>query len=140
MAKSDKCALDDQQSLIRRLALHAAIRVADSKIYSSVMAFKAFSLPDRDIDSVDAIAYACYNAREDHLHTVRGGSLKNGAKDHDPAAPHYAALATEAVCRQECDDSANETADIVDGSDHSFGIGTRIVKVPTKRIQTNHSA
>ena len=107
------------------------------------MALEAFSLPNGNIDRIDAITDASHNTGDYQLDTSRRRGLQDCAEDHYPAPPHDTPLAAEAVCRQKRNDGAHETSDVIYGGNDTFEIGTRIIEISAERRQaddgTQHS-
>ena len=84
------------------------------------MTFETLGLPDRHINGIDAVSNPSQSTGDDHLDSLGGAGLQDGPNDHDPAAPHDTALATEAVCSQEGNNSAYETPNVIDAGDDTF--------------------
>lgn len=104
------------------------------------MALETLSLPHWHIDCIDPISNSRHDSCNNQLQASGCRGLQNGPDYHDPAPPHYTAPSTIAVSSQECDDCADETADIVDSSNDAFKLSAWIVEVGTERGQADYSA
>ena len=78
--------------------------------YPTILTLETLGLPDGHVDGVDAVADTGDKSRDDHLDSLCGGSLKNGANHHDPAAPHDTAFTAPSIGGHECEDSAEEAS------------------------------
>lgn len=88
---------------------------------TSVMGARAFRLPDGDRGRVHAISKAGNDTAHDELAQTplrtESSDRDNGADGHDDAASDHQTSAADPVAKQEGEDCAEETADLVAGRD-----------------------
>ena len=118
MAKSDQRALDDQHG-------------------TTIVTLEGFCLPDRNVDSIHAVADARDDPGDDHLNFLEGRGLQDGADNHDPAADADTALSAQAIGSQESDDGAKETSNVVYGCYDTFKIGVWVFERVTEGFEAN---
>lgn len=92
--------------------------------FSSIRRFCRLGLPCWNSTCVDAVAYARDDSTNDEMRKRESCALQKSSSCHGRAAKHDGAASTKRVTDEDCDDSANETSQIVSGNRDALVQGT----------------
>lgn len=108
--------------------------------YPTILTLEALSLPNGNVDRVDAVTNASEDTGDGHLDLLGGRCLKDGANYHDPASPCNTALTSPPIGGQESDDCSKKAAQVVERSDDAFEDRVWVVEFISERWKADDGA
>jgi hypothetical protein len=82
--------------------------------------------------SVDTVADATHDPRDNHLHILISSSLENGADDHDPSSPHQTAFPSKLFGSDKGNNASHEATNVIDGGEDPLQVGAGVIELFSK--------